>query len=247
MLTFFRKLRRNNMNGRYFKYAVGEIVLVVIGILIALSINNWNEARKSKKLEKEILTEMHSSLLKDQRLLNVISHRLDQKDSAMNIILNAMQVKREIPERDANELMTQTLIRVTLSYDAGSYEALISSGLDIVKDKVLRSLIIRFYKVTLPRNDQFIDGLKNEYMPRTLSLIEEATQVGLIKSELVKMENGEWKVQPKLDFKNIFKSKQWNDIMINESNLAGKIRYRLEPLALRTQELIDAISAQLKK
>ena len=38
--------------GRYFKYAIGEIVLVVIGILIALSINNWNEDRKSRAVEK---------------------------------------------------------------------------------------------------------------------------------------------------------------------------------------------------
>ena len=50
MLKFFRKIRYNymeqNKTGKYFKYAIGEIALVVIGILIALQINNWNEARK---------------------------------------------------------------------------------------------------------------------------------------------------------------------------------------------------------
>ncbi|MFT4684350.1 MAG: hypothetical protein ACI9EK_001665 [Psychroserpens sp.] len=40
-----------NKTGKYFKYAIGEIVLVVIGILIALSINNWNENRKNENLE----------------------------------------------------------------------------------------------------------------------------------------------------------------------------------------------------
>ena len=51
MIKFFRKIRYNlmeqNKTGNYFKYAIGEIVLVVIGILIALQINNWNENRKA--------------------------------------------------------------------------------------------------------------------------------------------------------------------------------------------------------
>lgn len=46
----------NNKTGKYLKYAVGEIVLVVIGILIALQINNWNETRKQDKAEKEFIT-----------------------------------------------------------------------------------------------------------------------------------------------------------------------------------------------
>ena len=52
MIKFFRKIRYNlmeqNKTGKYFKYAIGEIILVVIGILIALSINNWNEAKKAR-------------------------------------------------------------------------------------------------------------------------------------------------------------------------------------------------------
>jgi hypothetical protein len=53
MIKFFRKIRyelmEKNKTGKYLKYAIGEIVLVVIGILIALSINNWNENRKDEK------------------------------------------------------------------------------------------------------------------------------------------------------------------------------------------------------
>ena len=50
MIKFFRKIRQNLLSEgktiKYFKYAIGEIILVVIGILIALSINNWNELQK---------------------------------------------------------------------------------------------------------------------------------------------------------------------------------------------------------
>ncbi len=62
MIKFFRKIRQNllmeNKNTKYFKYAIGEIVLVVIGILIALQINNWNESRINNKKVKSYLIEI---------------------------------------------------------------------------------------------------------------------------------------------------------------------------------------------
>ncbi|WP_223033044.1 DUF6090 family protein [Hanstruepera marina] len=71
MIKFFRKIRQNlimeNKTGKYFKYAIGEIVLVVIGILIALQINNWNEERK----EREQSVFYHEQLIAD--LKNVIT------------------------------------------------------------------------------------------------------------------------------------------------------------------------------
>lgn len=63
MLNFLRRIRRNKINGKYFKYAIGEIVLVVVGILIALSINNWNEGRKQRIQATNYL----ESLVKDLR------------------------------------------------------------------------------------------------------------------------------------------------------------------------------------
>ena len=55
MIKFFRHIRQQLLSegktANYFKYAIGEIVLVVIGILIALQINTWNEFRKERKIE----------------------------------------------------------------------------------------------------------------------------------------------------------------------------------------------------
>lgn len=78
MIKFFRKIRQNllieNKTGKYFKYAVGEIVLVVIGILIALQINNWNEERKEKEREKKMVRQLlddtkNDSIFYNSRLL----------------------------------------------------------------------------------------------------------------------------------------------------------------------------------
>ena len=67
MIKFFRKIRQNlimeNKTSKYLKYAIGEIVLVVFGILIALQINNWNEDRKLKNEELKILLELNNALV----------------------------------------------------------------------------------------------------------------------------------------------------------------------------------------
>ena len=74
MLKFFRKIRQNllmeNKTGKYFKYAIGEIVLVVIGILIALQINTWNENRKSKDIVKNYYVQILQDLSKEYINLN---------------------------------------------------------------------------------------------------------------------------------------------------------------------------------
>jgi len=68
MTNFLRKLRRNDIkvnptrsSGKYLKYAIGEIILVVVGILIALSINNWSETRKGNDYELLLLKEIHNA------------------------------------------------------------------------------------------------------------------------------------------------------------------------------------------
>ena len=73
MIKFFRKIRQNSIEenefSNYLKYAIGEIVLVVIGILIALSISNWNDYQKDRAMEKVLLESLLKDLEKDQSIL----------------------------------------------------------------------------------------------------------------------------------------------------------------------------------
>jgi len=66
MINFFRKTRKKLINDnkplKYARYAIGEIVLVVIGILIALQINNWNEIAKDRKEELLALSTASGSI-----------------------------------------------------------------------------------------------------------------------------------------------------------------------------------------
>ena len=69
MTKFFRKIRQelaaqNNM-AKYLRYAIGEIVLVMVGILLALQVNNWNQERKNNSLRKSYIENLIADLKKD--------------------------------------------------------------------------------------------------------------------------------------------------------------------------------------
>ena len=79
MIKFFRLIRQNLLNegkvAKYFKYAIGEIVLVVIGILIALQVNDWNETRKSKENQIAYLNNLKKEVLQNNKDLLI---KIDQ-------------------------------------------------------------------------------------------------------------------------------------------------------------------------
>mgnify|MGYP000754820746 CR=1 FL=1 len=89
MIKFFRKIRLNLINEgkttQYLKYAIGEIVLVVVGILLALQINNWNELKKDKQLEKRYLKNLTEELKKVSKACRKL---VKIEDKEINAILD---------------------------------------------------------------------------------------------------------------------------------------------------------------
>lgn len=88
--------------GRYFKYAIGEIILVVIGILIALQINNWNENRNNRKEEKTILKALQTEISENQLILTL---DLEKHNSVFRLIKELSDYISPEPEKiDDNRL-----------------------------------------------------------------------------------------------------------------------------------------------
>ncbi len=100
MIKFFRRIRQNllmeNKTGKYFKYAVGEIVLVVIGILIALSINNWNETRKQKETTNSIYVIVKEDLINDISEIDLIlKYHNEVRKPSFETVLNTKLTKED--------------------------------------------------------------------------------------------------------------------------------------------------------
>lgn len=135
MIKFFRNIRRKlaseNKVSAYLRYSIGEIVLVVIGILIALSINNWNEEQKKLKIKKSYIENLINDLQKDTVQLNASLkfniNQLSTADSIMSFFND--------PNTDANAVLNRYLntpgfmgLRVINTYNSNTFNLLISSG-----------------------------------------------------------------------------------------------------------------------
>jgi len=135
-----------NKTGKYFKYAIGEIVLVVIGILIALQINNWNERRKASIVEVEILKEIKSSLQKDLDNLKGNSRTQNNILRSQNLILD--WIEKDLEYQDSLSKHFSNLTNLTIFRpNASTFESLKQMGLRTITNDSLRNKILNLYEV----------------------------------------------------------------------------------------------------
>ena len=110
MIKFFRKIRQNmikeNRVSKYILYAIGEIILVVIGILIALQINNNNEANKERTKELNYLKNIKTDLLLNITNINSFIETRESQIQSANIVLDYYEGK---PLSDLNDFSTNLL------------------------------------------------------------------------------------------------------------------------------------------
>lgn len=154
MIKFFRKIRQNmikeNKVSKYLLYAIGEIVLVVIGILIALQINNWNDQQKINKQEikllKELIDNMDANIETLENMNQLQSQQIQGIDSIMYHFKNATS-SDSLRQFFLNTVYTETL---NLSYS--TFETIKTIGFDILKDDQIRLAIMELFEVSYSRH-----------------------------------------------------------------------------------------------
>jgi len=152
MIKFFRKIRQKllseNKFGKYLTYAIGEIVLVVIGILIALSINNWNEERKNNIQGKAYVAEIYREVKKDiMRIDNILDKFETNKIKSRGVLEILESESRYIAD---SSLFTKDVLNIIgvidVSRQNNTWDELSSSG-----------------KIAMIDNDSLDNQLKNFY------------------------------------------------------------------------------------
>ena len=145
MIKFFRKVRQRllieNKFSLYLLYAIGEITLVVIGILIALSINNWNEGRKSENDKQKLMRDLKQEFSTNKETLENYLLGLHKNNSQLNKVINFSAGTIELPI-DSLRLFTSNLVYpLTLSILNSVQEGAISSGkIEILSDSLKHKL-----------------------------------------------------------------------------------------------------------
>ena len=159
MIKFFRRIRQQllseNKFTKYLIYAAGEIVLVVIGILIALQINDWNNYSIDREKEQAILKELNKEFKHNLVKFEEAKHFHLLSDSLLKLSLTSFPWAMEDIEKNLPIADSATL-PWTYNPSRGVINSLISSGnYELIKNDSLRNLLLSF-------NDVYEDFLEEE-------------------------------------------------------------------------------------
>jgi hypothetical protein len=161
MIKFFRKIRQNLLSeektGKYFKYAIGEIILVVIGILIALQINNWNERRKIQSNQEKYLTLLKTEAKNNLKEIRNTKNAVSEMKMKQIVLYNLINVKRDtVTEKHLSESLFRIISSVyRFKYENSTLSDLKSSGnLKNVLNESLRRYLIALEPVVIELQGQ---------------------------------------------------------------------------------------------
>ncbi|NJN49876.1 MAG: hypothetical protein HC798_00150 [Polaribacter sp.] len=250
MIKFFRKIRQKlleqNRVSKYLLYAFGEIVLVVIGILIALQINDWNENRKERYEELKLLRQIKVDLIENQdETLNLIK-RIKVNSYAMDSVISSLK-----NQKYSNRIpVYMTLIhRKSFFNNSNSGYKLIGSGMHkvISNDSLLKDILQLYEKDfvnIISRQELMNTKIEDKLYPLTNELftINSAISIRLDELDVLASE-----VYDPIDFMALSK----NNVYLNnlyQLNNTFKIRLSyLESTKEKLKVTLNMLDSELEK
>lgn len=165
MIKFFRQIRQNllmeNKTGKYFKYAIGEIILVVIGILLALQINNWNDVRKNQNYEQEILYLISQNLTNDSIALSKELFKSKEANELTNRLIKQVALKNY--SDSLNFWMGKIISFERFKSQSSAFEVLKSKGIETVSNNDLQLALISYYDEMLYNVYQSLNDVEHAF------------------------------------------------------------------------------------
>jgi hypothetical protein len=179
MINFFRRIRKrladDNKPLKYLRYAIGEIVLVVIGILIALQINNWNENRKDKILRLNYSQQLSDNLEKDILVLKESIELNNSYDVESFYLLDYLLNKLIDPDSLRLAIATNTASGMeTHTSNPSVYNDLINTGnLNLYHDPFFKELLNNYFINSRPNLDRHLETeLWERYIQEVIKYVD---------------------------------------------------------------------------
>lgn len=174
MINIFRKIRydliEKNKIGKYLKYAIGEIALVVIGILIALSINNWNQKQNEIKSETLSLNNLVLDLEEQATILeDYIQYESTYAENGVSVLKHYAKHKAFKKVDSILSKLNSLTSRRSFNPINTTFEELISTGnIGLIRNESIKRSIIRYYNeleksslIISNNNINLVDGITN--------------------------------------------------------------------------------------
>lgn len=166
MIKFFRQIRfdlmEKNKTAKYLKYAIGEIVLVVIGILIALQINNWNIHNKLKVQEETIIREVERNIESNISEMKLDLEQISNQINSIEIIIAHLNSEQEYHDSLATHFGSINSYRYFNSVETG-YQLLVSKGAENIMNEDLRISLTTYFGEGLEDINHSMLLLQNHY------------------------------------------------------------------------------------
>lgn len=241
-MKVFRKIRQElsaqSKLSKYLRYAIGEIALVVIGILIALQINTWNEGRKDRIVERQILTDIKAALESD--IKNQIRPNLAD---CFNDPQNIERIMQSIDNKEAFNDSTATIYSSLMfskdfKYELTAYKALENEGIKVIRKPELKKEILEIYNMDYPEVQEYIQNFSN-------NLIEFFRPYMREHFKFIYVDNRRASYIP-IDYNSII-----NDPLFRNNVMTAKVNFSnilsaLEKIEHNVNEAIKQIEAELE-
>lgn len=153
-----------NKFSKYILYAVGEIILVVIGILIALSVNNWNQEKKDRIVEKDYLSRIHRDLVQDTtNFRRIVTHNTNLREDIKKLLVNLYAGVDQIEQVQQMSLVYDQALDQVFSPNDNTYKGMASTGaLGLIQNIELKEEIVDLYS-EYDQNKALLSSI-NEWM-----------------------------------------------------------------------------------
>jgi hypothetical protein len=241
MIKFFRRFRQKllteNKFSKYLIYAIGEIILVVIGILIALQINNWNENRKAKRVEKITLTQLLEDFNTNKMAIKGYLEEYTRTQKIIDIILRNTGPDAQIPSPETFDTITGFGLRkAQLLYTKPNTTA--SLNLDHISNNQLKQLISTF-------------SLVYENFESTEAIIEKLTlEQRKIHQKYIPLIGSEPKYKQKMFFPDtmgLLRDPQLQNVTVDKYWNINAAKYSLSYIEKHNDSIITLINMELAK
>ena len=245
MIKFFRKIRQKLLiKGRtkqYLKYAAGEIVLVVIGILIALQINSWNDYRKQRNNEQLILKNLKDNLESDKNLLTRFHDNAQLGVKAVDTMLLMVNGHIEFDFLSFSTSVEKILTNNYFQTTSATFDQAMSTGkIDLIRDEKLLSSILNYYKLTKLNfeDNRILETNQSHVFPKLFSQLAPTKTIALA---LTGVETN----LPELDINSLATNKDFNTWVIFKKIAFQRQAQNYMELKKDIINLIEIIDQQL--